>query len=143
MLSDSQRDNSMELVTMAVDYQTGDLLAESDQDPADGRQKKDRIDAVLASIVEPVMADPDARLGRPGGELPRTFIDGGVRSGTPAMEARRRGAERVLVIKSASLDSDLQPRQRNALSMLARTIDLLVDQVGATEIQQATLFSLG
>ena len=143
MLSDGQRDNSMELVTMTVDYQTGDLLAESDQDPADGREKKDRIDAILASIVEPVMADPVERLGRPGGELPGTFIDGGVRSGTPAMEASRRGAERVLVIKSASLDSDLRPRQRNALSMLARTIDLLVDQVGATEIQQATLFSLG
>jgi predicted acylesterase/phospholipase RssA len=143
MLSDSQRDNSMELVTMTVDYQTGDLLAESDQDPADGREKKDRIDAILASIVEPVMADPVERLGRPGSELPGTFIDGGVRSGTPAMEASRRGAERVLVIKSASLDSDLRPRQKNALSMLARTIDLLVDQVGATEIQQATLFSLG
>ena len=143
MLSDSERDNSMELVTMTVDYQTGDLLAESDQDPADGREKKDRIDAILASIVEPVMADPVERLGRPGSELPGTFIDGGVRSGTPAMEASRRGAERVLVIKSASLDSDLRPRQRNALSMLARTIDLMVDQVGATEIQQATLFSLG
>ena len=143
MLSDGQRDNSMELVTMTVDYQTGDLLAESDQDPADGREKKDRIDAILASIVEPVMADPVERLGRPGSELAGTFIDGGVRSGTPAMEASRRGAERVLVIKSASLDSDLRPRQKNALSMLARTIDLLVDQVGATEIQQATLYSLG
>jgi hypothetical protein len=59
------------------------------------------------------------------------------------MEASRRGAERVLVIKSASLDSDLRPRQANALSMLARTVDLLVDQVGTTEVQQATLFSLG
>ncbi|HEU5251534.1 MAG TPA: patatin-like phospholipase family protein, partial [Thermoanaerobaculia bacterium] len=142
MLSDAERDNDMELVTMTVDYQTGDLLAESDQDPADGREKKDRIDAVLASIVEPVMADPVERLGRPGRDLPGTFIDGGIRSGTPAMEASRRGAERVLVIKSASLDSDLRPRQRNAISMLARTIDLLVDQVGTTEIQQATLFSL-
>jgi predicted acylesterase/phospholipase RssA len=143
MLSDGQRDNGMELVTMTVDYQTGDLLAESDQDPADGRQKKDRVDAILASIVEPVMADPVERLGRPGGERAGTFIDGGVRSGTPAMEASRRGAERVLVIKSASLDSDLRPRQANALSMLARTIDLAVDQVGTAEIQQATLFSLG
>jgi hypothetical protein len=88
------------------------------------------------------MADPVERLGRPGKDLTGTFIDGGVRSGTPVMEAGRRGAERVLVIKSASLDSDLRPRQQNAVSMLARTIDLLVDQVGATEIQQATLFAL-
>ena len=136
MLTDAQRDNAMELVTMTVDYQTGDLLAESDQDPADGRTTRDRIDAVLASSVEPVMADPIERLTRPG-----TFIDGGVRSGTPAMEAIRRGAERVIVIKSASLDSDVQPRQPHALKMLARTIDLFVDQVGAAEIQQATLFA--
>jgi predicted acylesterase/phospholipase RssA len=142
MLSDAERDNNMELVTMTVDYQTGDLLAESDQDPADGRAKKDRLDAVLASIVEPVMADPVERLGRPNQERLGTFIDGGVRSGTPVMEASRRGAERVLVIKSASLDSDLQPRQRNAASMLLRTIDLLVDQVGTTEIQQATLYAM-
>jgi predicted acylesterase/phospholipase RssA len=142
IMSDAERDNNMELVTMTVDYQTGDLLAESDQDPADGRSKKDRLDAVLASIVEPVMADPVERLGRPNQELRGTFIDGGVRSGTPVMEASRRGAERVLVIKSASLDSDLQPRQKNAASMLLRTIDLLVDQVGAAEIQQATLHAL-
>jgi len=142
MLSDAERDNNMELVTMTVDYQTGDLLAESDQDPADGREQKDRLDAVLASIVEPVMADPVDRLGRPNQERRGTFIDGGVRSGTPVMEASRRGAERVLVIKSASLDSDLQPRQRNAASMLLRTIDQLVDQVGTAEIQQATLHAI-
>jgi len=136
MLTEAERENAMELVTMTVDYQTGDLLAESDQDPDDGQTRRDRVDAILASGVEPVMADPVERLGRPG-----TFIDGGVRSGTPAMEAIRRGAERVLVVKSASLDSDVQPRQPHALKMLARTIDLFVDQVGATEIQQATLFA--
>jgi predicted acylesterase/phospholipase RssA len=136
MLTEAERENAMELVTMTVDYQTGDLLAESDQDPVDGQSKDDRINAVLASSVEPVMADPIERPPRPG-----TFIDGGVRSGTPAMEAVRRGAERVLVIKSASLDSDVQPRQPHALKMLARTIELFVDQVGASEIQQATLFA--
>jgi hypothetical protein len=126
----------MELVTMTVDLQTGDLLAESDQDPADGLGNSERVNSVLSSGAIPVMAEPIDRPGRLG-----TFVDGGVRSNAPAMEAVRRGAERVLVIKSASLDSNIQPPQPHALGMLARTADIFINQVSAAEIQQASLFA--
>jgi predicted acylesterase/phospholipase RssA len=138
MWTNAQRDNAMELVTMAVDLQTGDLLAESDQDTADGHTTSERVDAVLASGSIPVMTDPIERLG--GGRA-GTFVDGGVRSDAPVMEAFRRGAERVLVIKSSGLDSDPQLRQPHAGKILARTVDLFIDQVAASEIQQASLFA--
>jgi predicted acylesterase/phospholipase RssA len=142
MLTDAVEQNSTELVTMSVDYESGDLMAESDQDPEDGQQHADRVNAVLASIVEPVMADPIDELGRPkGGKQLGTFIDGGVRSETPALEAVRRGAERMIVVSSSGLQPEAEAKQRNAGAMLMRTIDLLVDQISMTEIQQADLYA--
>lgn len=132
--------NATELVTMSVDYESGLLFADSDQDPDDGATKEGRVQSVLASIVEPLMAYPVSKLQRGDGSwLDGTFIDGGIRSGLPAMQAMRRGAERVVTLSTASIDSTPIARPQNALSIVLRTIDLMVDQPRMAEPQQADL----
>ena len=131
--------NGLELVTLSVDFETGRLFAESDQDPADQGPPERRVEAVLASIVEPVLADPVDGLAAPGGRKPGTFLDGGVRSGLPLLQAAQRGAERVLVIANSGMDPDPQQRPRHAFEILARTIDLLVAQPMVGEVGQAEL----
>lgn len=131
--------NGLELVTMAVDFETGRLFAESDQDPADQGPPERRVEAVLASIVEPVLAEPVDGLAVPGGRRSGTFLDGGVRSGLPLLQAAQRGAERVLVIANSGIEPDAQKRPPHAFSILARTIDLLVTQPRVGELGQGEL----
>ena len=131
--------NGLELVTMTVDFETGRLLAESDQDPADQGPPERRVEAVLASIVEPVLAEPVDGLTAPGGRQAGTFLDGGVRSSLPLLQAAQRGAERVLVIANGGIEPDAQARPLHAFSILARTVDLLVTQPKVGELGQAEL----
>jgi len=133
--------NHTELVAMSVDFESGDIYALSDQDPADATDPTGRIDAVLASIVEPVMAEPVDGLARKPGEPKRvgTFVDGGVRSGVPVLEAVRRGAERTLVISTSSLDPSPGQRPQSALEILMRTIDLATSQGFSAEAHTAEL----
>jgi predicted acylesterase/phospholipase RssA len=133
--------NRTEMVAVSVEFDSGDLYAQSDQDPADETDRPGWVQAVLASIVEPVMADPVDGLPEKGGKgkIPGTFIDGGIRSALPVLEAAHRGAERTLVIGTSSLDPAPNAHAASALPILLRTIDLATDQVLVGEVQQAEL----
>lgn len=131
--------NQTEMVAVSVDFETGDLRAQSDQDPEDRGPDAARVDAALASIVEPVLAEPVAELARDGAGQRGTFLDGGVRSGLPLLEAVSRGAERVLVLSTSRIDPDPVAPPRNALKILMRTIDLLSGQPRISEVQLGEL----
>jgi hypothetical protein len=74
-----------------------------------------------------------------GKRLPGTFIDGGVRSGVPLLEAVRRGAERALVVTTSSIDIGPTGHAESAIPILLRTLDLATSQNLAAELQQADL----
>lgn len=133
--------NGTELISVSVDFESGDIYGQSDQDPADATDLNGRIDAVLASIVEPVMAEPLDGLpqGGSGAKRKGTFVDGGVRSGLPMLEVVRRGADRALVISTSSLDPIPSQRPGSALEMLMRTIDLATSQPFSAEAHTAEL----
>lgn len=131
--------NDTEMVAVSVDFETGDLYAQSDQDPEDRGPAAGRVNAMLASIVEPVLAEPVTELTRDGASRRGTFLDGGVRSGLPLLEAAYRGAERVLVLSTSRIDPDPMPPPRNAVKILMRTIDLLSGQPRISEVQLAEL----
>jgi predicted acylesterase/phospholipase RssA len=139
--------NDTELVTMAVDYDSGDLYGLSDQDPADRasfgtgseaerERHAGRINAVMASIVEPVLADPVDWVPGRGQRVKGTFIDGGVRSGLPLLQALQRGAERVVIFSNAGMEPDRMAGPEHAFGMLQRTLDLLALQPRVSELQQ-------
>lgn len=134
--------NGTEMVAVSVDFETGDLHAQSDQDPEDRGSAAGRVNAVLASIAEPVLAEPVKELSRDGGTRRGTFLDGGVRSGLPLLEAARRGAERVLVLSASRIDPDPIPPPRNAVKILMRTIDLLSAQPRISEVQLGELAAM-
>jgi predicted acylesterase/phospholipase RssA len=136
-LSPAMQMNPSELVTVAVDYDSGDVFAQSDQDPADTATGADRVQTVLASIVEPVLSDPVDYLTSHGKKLPGTFIDAGVRSGLPMLQAVWRGAERTLVVSTSSIDVSPVGHASSALPILLRTIDLATSQNLSGELQQA------
>jgi predicted acylesterase/phospholipase RssA len=140
--------NATELVTVSVDYASGDVYGVSDQDPVDfgpplGSPQADlvhhqgRINAVMASIVEPVMADPVDWVPGRGSATAGTFIDGGIRSGLPVMQAMQRGAERVLIFSNSGIEPDRMANPPNALKVFLRSLDLLVAQPRIGEVQQA------
>lgn len=140
-------ENDTELVTVAVDYATSHLYAISDQDPADlmplGAPPKPweprlqgRIQGVLASIVEPVLGEPIAWVPSSKGRVNGAFMDGGVRSHVPMLQASTRGAERVAVFVNAGTETGTHGAA-NALKILSRTIDLFVTQSRVGEVQQA------
>lgn len=139
--------NATELVTVSVDYASGDIYAMSDQDPVDSGPRdssagsrthhEGRLNAVMASIVEPVLAEPVDWLPSRGGVVKGTFIDGGIRSGLPVLQAMQRGAERVLVFSNSGIEPDRIADPSNAVDILMRSLDLMVGQPRVTEVQQA------
>jgi predicted acylesterase/phospholipase RssA len=136
-LISAMRTNASELVTLAVDYDSGDLFAQSDQDPRDRASDEARVQTLLSSIVEPIMADPVDNLTSGGKPLKGTFIDAGVRSGLPLREAVWRGAERTLIISTANVDIGPAPHAPAALQILFRTVDIATSQNFIGELQQA------
>lgn len=136
-LTPEMQTNPSELVTVAVDYDSGGLFAQSDQDPADLATGADRVQTVLASIVEPVLSDPVDYVMSNGKKVKGTFIDAGVRSGLPLLQAIWRGAERVLVISTSSIDIAPTSHADSALPILLRTIDLSTSQNLSGELQEA------
>jgi hypothetical protein len=130
-----------------VDYNSGDVFGISDQDPADlspneAERTEGFLQALMASIVEPVMAEPVDWVPAQSGQTRGTFIDGGVRSGLPVLQAMQRGAERVLLISTAGLDPEPTPGSKHAFGILMRTIDLFVAQPRVGEVQQAELAAI-
>lgn len=139
--------NGTELVTVTVDYDSGDLYGLSDQDPADRgsfgtgaeaerERHAGRLNAVMASIVEPVLADPVDWVPGRGRRIKGTFIDGGVRSGLPLLQALQRGAERVVIFSNAGIEPDRMAGPEHAFGMLQRTLDLMALQPRVSEVQQ-------
>lgn len=136
--------NDLEQVSVSVDLESGRVFTQSDQDPEDFPPGSDlkalRVQGVLASIVEPVLAEPVQDIGSNTKGMFVTkgvFVDGGLRSGLPVLEAINRGAERVLVISNSGIEAGPAERPKNALKILFRTLDLLVGQARVAEVQQA------
>ncbi|WP_163996285.1 patatin-like phospholipase family protein [Pyxidicoccus caerfyrddinensis] len=146
----AQLTNDTELVTVSVDFNTGDVYGISDQDPQDIDPKASEqqrvegvINAAVASIVEPVLAEPVPWLPSNTGRFRGTFLDGGVRSGLPLLQAVQRGAERVLIISTGGLQAETANAPPHAVSTLMRTIDLFVTQPRVGEVQQGELAAIG
>ncbi|QRO02219.1 patatin-like phospholipase family protein [Archangium violaceum] len=138
--------NHTELVSVSVDYATGDIQGISDQDPSDfpataseAERVEGFIQAVMASIVEPVLAEPVDWVPSKSGRMRGTFVDGGVRSGLPLLQAVQRGAERVLVISTAGIDPERVANPPHAFGVLMRTLDLFVAQPRVGEVQQGEM----
>jgi predicted acylesterase/phospholipase RssA len=141
--------NGTELVSVSVDFQTGDVFGVSDQDPADlkptwtdAQRKRGMTQAIVASIAEPVLSDPVTFMPSTAGDRKGTYYDGGVRSGLPLLQAVQRGAERVLVISTGGVTPSPAHDPKNAVSVLMRTIDLFVTQPRVGEVQQAELLAV-
>ena len=131
--------NNTEMVAVSVDFESGDIYAQSDQDPEDRGDAAGRVNSILASIVEPVLAEPVTLLSRDGTSIRGTYLDGGVRSGLPVLEAVERGAERVLVLSNSRIEPDRMAAPGNAIKILMRTIDLLSGQPRIGEVQLGEL----
>jgi predicted acylesterase/phospholipase RssA len=136
--------NATELVAVSVDYNSGDVYGVSDQDPEDlpanqSQRADGLIQSIMASIVEPVLAEPVDWVPSKAGQTKGTFVDGGVRSGLPLLQAMQRGAERVLLISTGNLDAEPKPPPEHAFSILMRTLDLFVAQPRVGEVQQAEM----
>jgi len=136
-LSPEMQTNATEFVTLTVDYDTGSIFAQSDQDPADKAVGPDRVQTVLASIVEPVLSDPVDYVMSNGKRQSGTFIDAGVRSGLPMLQAAWRGAERTLVVSTSGIDVGPTAHAASALPILMRTLDLATSQNLVGELQEA------
>ncbi len=139
--------NSTELVSVSVDYNSGDVYGVSDQDPEDlpigAKQRTEGlIQSIMASIVEPVLAEPVDWVPSKSGLTKGTFVDGGVRSGLPLLQVMQRGAERVLLISTGNLDAEPKPAPEHAFSILMRTLDLFVAQPRIGEVQQAEMAAI-
>ncbi|HVG59528.1 MAG TPA: patatin-like phospholipase family protein [Hyalangium sp.] len=142
-------DNGTELVSVSVDYNSGDVFGISDQDPTDlppgvADRTEGLIQGITASIVEPFLAEPVKAVPAKGGTTQGTFLDGGVRSGLPLLQAVQRGAERVLVISTGGIDASPSPesKSKNAFGILMRTLDLFVAQPRVGEVQQAEMMAV-
>jgi predicted acylesterase/phospholipase RssA len=131
--------NDTEMVAVSVDFESGDIYAQSDQDPEDRGDAAGRVNSILASIVEPVLAEPVTSLSKDGTSIRGTYLDGGVRSGLPVLEAVERGAERVLVLSNSRIEPDRMAAPGNAIKILMRTIDLLSGQPRIGEVQLGEL----
>lgn len=143
-LTEQSLDNQTELVVVSVRLEDGMVYAQSDQDPYDldkGKQRHtDRVQAVLASIVEPVLAEPVNRIG-PRAEHQGTFVDGGVLSVFPVLDAVNRGTERVLAFTNSTWEPRPEQSPKHAFDVLMGTLDVLVSS-GITEPQLASLRAL-
>jgi hypothetical protein len=78
-------------------------------------------------------------LSKDGTSIRGTYLDGGVRSGLPLLEAVKRGAERVLVLSTSRIEPDRIAEPGNAIKILMRTIDLLSGQPRIGEVQLGEL----
>jgi predicted acylesterase/phospholipase RssA len=138
-------DNTSELLLNTVDFQSGALLAESDQNPADTPGDAAGPCAVvnhaLSSIPEPFIANPirqDAGAGKPGQGF---YLDGGVRSVVPLMPLIRHGADRVVIVSSGAsvVEGSTPPAQ--GLDILQRFIAISVGANGEEGIGLGEAFA--
>jgi predicted acylesterase/phospholipase RssA len=131
--------NALELVGVTVDLTSGSVIGLSDQDPADAMLGCGRRNALLASIVLPVMAEPVNAIEFRSGTRAGPFVDGGVGSIVPMLEAVDRGAERVVVLSNYPLTIEPGPSPRHAIDVLTRTMILGIVMPGSSEPERAAL----
>ena len=131
--------NALELVGVAVDLGSGAVIGFSDQDPADAMLGCGRRDALLASIVLPVLSEPVNELTLRSGTRRGPFVDGGVGSLVPMLEAVQRGAERVVVLSNYPFTPEPAAAPRHAFDVLTRTMALGIVLPGSTEPDRAEL----
>jgi len=125
-----------ELFSTSVEVNGGRTFYYSSRDPRDVPDLTAFKEAVMASIVEPALAEPMERVGKSTGLL----IDGGVRSGLPMTVPLARGAERSLVFVNAPLEPrPLVTPPPHAVSMLFRAIELFAHQPIVGELATAEL----
>jgi predicted acylesterase/phospholipase RssA len=112
--------NVSELILNTVDFQTGELLALSDQNPFETKDRCDVVRQALSSIPLPLIANPIREL-RVQDEVRRGFyLDGGVRSTLPLFPVVQRGGDRILVVSSSPLLSSGETPPGDALALLNR-----------------------
>jgi predicted acylesterase/phospholipase RssA len=133
--------NALELVGVTMDLRYGEVLGFSDQDPADATSNCGRRDALLASIVLPVMAEPVSSIELRKGTRAGPFVDGGVSSIVPMLEAVRRGAERVVVLSNYPIVPEPEPPARNAIEVLLRSLALAMLHPGPSEVERGELYA--
>jgi len=112
--------NSSELLLNTVDFQTGEVLSLSDQDPCEARDKCDIVDHALASIPLPLIAQPYPVERVQDRRRQGFYLDGGVRATLPLVPLARRGAERVLLVSSSASVIPGAPPPRDAIELLKR-----------------------
>jgi predicted acylesterase/phospholipase RssA len=144
----SQRmiDNKMELIATVVDYQSGLILSQSDQDPNSfdvrtGLTPEYEAQSILASIVLPVYAEPTTWVPSPNGCRKGAFYDGGVRMGIALKTAVTRGADRAFVISNDNGVPDLStvgsPGNVDMGTTLFRSLDLFTYQTLLGQVEGA------
>jgi len=123
-----------EYFATTVDFESGRTLHLSSADRRDVPDVTALRQSAIASIVEPVLAEPVNRVGTQRG----TLIDGGVRSGLPLLTPLLRGAERAVVFANGPLEPiPLSAPPPNALSIGLRMIDLFSHQPIVGELHEA------
>jgi hypothetical protein len=124
---------------MAVETNSTHLYADSDQERIDASNAKLRTQTILASIVEPGLSVYTQDLASPAGR-PRSgaFVDGGVVTPIPALEAVRRGAERAIIVSNWTHEpSPLQKGARNAGDVFMRSLTLQTQTLAVNEVREA------
>jgi len=123
-----------EYFATTVDFDSGRTLYLSSADRREVPDVTALRQSAMASIVEPVLAEPVDRVGTQLG----TLIDGGVRSGLPLTTPLMRGAERALIFANGPLEPvPLSKPPQNALTVGTRMIDLFSHQPIVGELREA------
>jgi predicted acylesterase/phospholipase RssA len=128
-------DNPTELVTMSVDTNSGLVYADSDQEPLDPTNVEQRTQTILASLVEPGLANYVEVL-KGGGRSPRkgAFVDGGVVTPLPAMQAVLRGAERAIIVSNWTHDLGPTTPAQKAGDVFFRSLAMQSTQLANSEV---------
>jgi predicted acylesterase/phospholipase RssA len=140
-VTDDMLHNASELLIDTVDFQSGALLAQSDQNPADTRTRCDVVTHALSSVPEPFIAKPirfDAGAGAPPTGF---YLDGGVRSVVPLLPLVRHGAEKVVIVSSSPSVVEGAAPPQNAIDVLNRYSDIATNSNGEDGIALAEAFA--
>lgn len=151
-VSDAMLANTSELLLNTFDFQSGALLAASDQNPADTRigqglaGRCDVVNHALSSIPEPFVANPvtlkDAGAGSGVGRLtPGFYLDGGVASVVPLMPVIRHGADKTIIVSSSPSIVGGAPPPVDSLDVLTNFINVAVSNNGEEGIAMGEAFA--
>jgi predicted acylesterase/phospholipase RssA len=135
-VTQSTFDSLPELFSTSVEFNSGRVTYYSSRDRRDVPDLTSFKEAVLASVLEPALAEPMKKVGPNEGIL----LDGGVRSGLPMAIPLSRGAERAVVFVNAPLEPrPMVSPPPHALSMLFRALELFGHQPVVGELAESEL----